>query len=79
MGECKYSYDILAAQISAKAEVQKLRRKEAMEACENLKNDLSAPLKRSVELACEKGASGQLAYYTANQRIWIHSTQGRFS
>lgn len=60
MGEREYSYDLLASQISAKGEVQKLRKEQAIEALEKLTNQLSAPLKRSVELACERDASSWL-------------------
>ena len=45
MGEREYSYDLLASQIFAKGEVQKLRKEQAIEALEKLTNELSAPLK----------------------------------
>ena len=60
MGEREYSYNLLVSQISAKAEVQKQRREQTIEVFENKKEELSAPLKQSVELACERGASSWL-------------------
>ena len=73
MGECEYSYDILAAHISAKAEVQKLRRYGGM------KNDLSAPLiqKHSVELPCEKGASSWLTTLPIKEFGLLQSPAGQ--
>ena len=47
--------------MTAKAEIQSLRRQQATQALENLKSDLPEVLKRSVELASERGASSWLS------------------
>ena len=46
--------------MSAKAEIQSLRRQQATQAMDKLKSDLPEVLKRSIELASERGASSWL-------------------
>ena len=58
--EFHYTYDHASSQMSAKAEIQSLRRQQATQAMDKLKNDLPEVLKRSIELASERGASSWL-------------------
>ena len=55
-----YSYDCIAAQLTAKAEVRSSNRKEVNEAASELKAKLPACLQRAVDLAQESGASSWL-------------------
>ena len=59
--EFQYTYNHISSQMTAKAEIQSLRRQQATQALENLKSDLPEVLKRSVELASERGASSWLS------------------
>ena len=56
----QYSGEVVAQQLEAKIEVQQLRREQARQASDHLKESLPYPLKRSVDLAQEKGASSWL-------------------
>ena len=55
-----YSYECIAAQLSASAELKKNRRKSEMDAASALKDILPADLQRAMNLAQEKGASSLL-------------------
>ena len=55
--EDNYSYECVAAQVTAKAETKNLNRRVMKEAATALKAKLPASLQRSVDLAQEKGAS----------------------
>ena len=56
----EYSYDCIAAQLKAKAEVKSLRRRDVKDAASELKAKLPACLQRAVDLAQESGASSWL-------------------
>ena len=56
----QYTYEVVAHQLTAKTEVQKLRREQARQTSEHLKAQLPHSLKRSMDLAQEKGASSWL-------------------
>ena len=56
----QYTGEIVTHQLEAKTDVHKLRREQARQASEHLKVHLSHSLKRSMDLAQEKGASSWL-------------------
>ena len=59
-GDESYSYDTMAGQITAIAEVSSIKKFHSKEVATILKDNLTGPLKRAVELAQEKGASSWL-------------------
>ena len=59
-GESGYTYHLIESQLSAKATIHNIRQQQAVEAINLLKTELPESLKRSVELASEKGASSWL-------------------
>ena len=59
-GDESYSYDTMAGQITAIAEVSSMKKFHSKEVATILKGNLTGPLKRAVELAQEKGASSWL-------------------
>ena len=56
----QYSGEVVVQQLEAKIEVQQLRREQTRQASEQLKESLPYSLKRSMDLAQEKGASSWL-------------------
>ena len=56
----QYSGEVVVQQLEAKIEVQQLRREQARQASKQLKESLPHSLKRSMDLAQEKGASSWL-------------------
>lgn len=56
----EYSYETWAGQMDAKTDVHRLRRLQSDQRAADLKQNLSDPLKRSLDLASEKGASSWL-------------------
>ena len=58
--EFEYPYEALADQITAKADVRQLRSHQASQAASTIKETLSPPLLRALDLAQEKGASNWL-------------------
>ena len=60
IGNSSYFFEIMASQISAKAEVASRKKMLSKEAATNLKGILNDSLKRVQELAQEKGASSGL-------------------
>lgn len=56
----QYTDEVIARQLEAKTEVHKLRREQASQASEQLKESISHSLKWSMDLAQEKGASSWL-------------------
>ena len=55
-----YSYECIAAQLAAKAEVRNSRRRDVGDAASELRTRLPACLQRAVDLAQERGASSWL-------------------
>ena len=55
-----YSYECIAAQLGAKAEVRNSRRRDVGDAASELRTRLPACLQRAVDLAQERGASSWL-------------------
>ena len=55
-----YSYDIMAAQISAKSEISSSRNAQYKRSAADLKTTLPPQLQRAMDLAAEKGASSWL-------------------
>ena len=53
----EYTYECIAAQLSAKADVKKLKRNNEKDAASAIKNVLPESLQRAMDLAQEKGAS----------------------
>ena len=53
----KYSYELMCDQMNAKTTIHKQRQEHVVMAAENLSKSLPESLRRSVELASEKGAS----------------------
>ena len=60
MQQDDYSYDCIAAQLKAKAEVKSLHRRDVEDAAAVLKAKLPADLQRAMDLAQERGASSWL-------------------
>ena len=58
--DLQYTHEVVARQLEAKTEVHKLRREQSIQASEQLKESLTPSLKRSMDLAQEKGASSWL-------------------
>jgi len=58
--ELEYPYEALADQIIAKAEVRQLWSHQASQAASTIKETLSLPLLRALDLVQEKGASNWL-------------------
>ena len=56
----EYSSETVANQLEAKKEVHRLRQEQATEAADQLKEALPQPLKKSMQLAQEKGSSSWL-------------------
>ena len=56
----KYSHQVLADQISAKAEIQRKRRAQATSDANNLRDELTPSLQRAMDLARERGSSSWL-------------------
>ena len=59
-GDVSYSYDIMAGQISGKAEATSMKKTHSKEVATTLKDNLNVSLKRAMELAQEKGVSSWL-------------------
>ena len=58
--DSQYSGKVVACQLEAKSEVHKLRREQARQNSEQVKESLTQSLKRSMDLAQEKGAPSWL-------------------
>ena len=70
----EYSSEIVTNQLEPKKEVHRLRQEQATKAADQQKEVLPQPLKRSMQLALEKGTSSWLTSLPIARRIWICST-----